>query len=235
MQGTAAASAAAAKRATAEASAADARDSWNLDELLLLGCLADIVFYAWATYDSDPAYQRYLTSLVVFGSMLAGRVTARVVARLRAKVALRALAAFAAVMTAVNAAAFGYAVTSPRSDNGIAELASSLEVRGLTVGIGAYWNSSITTVTSGGRVVIRPVATDASGQIARFSRQSTADWYRGVRFQFLAYDTSQPWYSVNQTTAESQFGQPSTTYQVGTFRVLVWNSGITISPTTLGG
>jgi hypothetical protein len=108
------------------------------------------------------------------------------------------------------------------------DLATFLQAKGLTNGLGTYWPASMTTVASSGAVAVRPVVANG-GKIVRYDRQSTSDWYADQEFQFLVFDTANPWGGVDEKSATATFGPPQASYRVGPYEVLTWGTPITIS------
>jgi len=208
----------------------DTAHSWRLDDLLLLACLADLALFVVISISDSRAYARYLTAAVIFGVILAGRLVGRLVAaadspRPRLAGAIVGVAAISAF-----AASFALNVTSPRPYREYVQLGRFLEAHQLHNGIGDYWSASSTTVATNDLVKVRPVATDPSGRVVRYQKQSAASWYAGQPFEFLVFDTAKPWGGVNLDTATATFGPPIHTYPVGTYQVLVWSPPLSVSP-----
>jgi hypothetical protein len=203
--------------------------SWRIDDLLALACVADLVFYAYAAQTSDYAYLRYLTPFAVFGSVLAGRTVGRLAERLHPGGLRRGLAIAGVVLIGVFGVSFVISSTQPVKPVTGADLAVFLSERGLTNGIGTYWPASMTTVASDGEVAVRPVTT-SNGKIIRYDRQSTRDWYANQDFQFLVFDTANPWGGVDEKSATATFGTPDNSYRIGSYEVLTWSTPITVSP-----
>jgi hypothetical protein len=109
-------------------------------------------------------------------------------------------------------------------------LGNFLETHHLTSGVGDYWSSSLVTVVTGGKVAVRPVFPNRESLLVRYGRQSNASWYKDVRFTFLVFDLNRPWGNVNATTGMDTFGRPSQRFSVGSYVVLVWSKGFTVSP-----
>jgi len=200
--------------------------AWRLDDLLVMALLADILVFVVLTSSNDPQFMRYLTAAVIFGAVLAGRMMGRlasaVVSARRRRVG-RAL--FVTVLVAL-LVALGFNVTSPAPARPYTQLGQFLEAHHLRHGMGDYWSASVTTVTTGDSVMIRPVITTPEGKVVRYQRQSTSSWYMDQPFAFLVYDTSRPWGGVDSATASATFGPVAHTYAVGTYRVLVWGRSV---------
>lgn len=210
--------------------ASDSPGSWRLDDLLLIGFFGDLVTFVVLSPTSNSNYVRYLTPGVIFGAILAGRMIGRVASSLR-QTWMRRLALTAASCVVF---AFGFEVASyveaPAPAQAVEQLTAFLEQHDLTLGIGDYWSSSLVTVKSAGAVAVRPVTNNNAGILHRYDRQSTTSWYAGQSFQFFVYDAARPFRKVNSTTASATFGAPTKTYDVGTYRVLVWSHPLSLSP-----
>lgn len=138
--------------------------------------------------------------------------------RTRATVAGTIAAAAAAAVCLVT----GTGLFQPPVSDPTQVLAGWLEAHGLKYGLSDYWFGSPVTVYSGGRVEVRPVLPASSGFVAN-PWGSKRQWYEAsahdARF-VVTQDT--PASSLTSVQTESWFGQPSATYQVDGFTVLVY-------------
>lgn len=209
--------------------AGDDSEQWRLDDLLVIAFVADLVVFVLLTYGDDPGFLRYLTAAVIFGAVLAGRLTGRLVAAVRSGRVLRAGAVLGAATLAMLGADVGYSIAAPSPSRPFAQLGRFLHSHDLRQGVGDYWSASITTVSSAGSVTLRPVIANLDGRLVRYQRQSAATWYAHKSFQFLVYDTARPWGGVNAASASATFGPVERTYVVGTYRVLVWSHPVSVS------
>jgi hypothetical protein len=205
-------------------------DSWRLDDLLVIAFVSDLGVFSVLTTSNDPEFMRYLTAAVIFGAVLTGRLMGRLAASIDSKRFLRLGAALGLLVTGAFAAALGFTVTAPAPSRTFTALGQFLEAHHLRSGIGDYWSASITTVATRGSVTLRPVITNPGGEIVRYERQSTSNWYVDQTFAFLVYDTARPWGGVDSATAAATFGPISHTYPVGSYRVLVWTHPLSVSP-----
>ncbi|HTZ09309.1 MAG TPA: hypothetical protein VMB72_09570 [Acidimicrobiales bacterium] len=213
--------------AAAEAGAAPGRGGVRVEDLLVIAVAVDLVLFVFLTYSDDENFSRYLTAGVVFGSILAGRGAARLVRRLGPGAPRRLLAVAGVVVVAAFAAEVGIQVTGPQPGRPYQALGTFLQARHLDRGVGDYWSASIVSVQTSDTVTVRPVIADGAGRLHRYARQSADPWY-GRRFQFLVYDTAQPWGGVDAISARASFGPPLHTYVVGTYRVLVWRHTLSV-------
>ena len=71
-----------------------------------------------------------------------------------------------------------YQADTPAAPNPFAQLESFLEANNLTYGIGGYWNASIITVDTGGKVTIRAVTPAC---LQPYQWESKNDWYNPTK------------------------------------------------------
>ena len=207
----------------------DPTEQWRLDDLLVLAFVADLVVFVVFTTGNDANYSRYLTAGVVFGSILAGRALGHLLETAKSSWIRRAIGVLGLGVLAAFATGIGFNLTSAVPTAPYEALGQFLESHHLDRGIGDYWSASITTVATSGSVAVRPVVADPANRLVRYERQSTATWYEGQSFQFLVYDTALPWGGVSSTSAAATFGPVFHTYDVGTYRVLVWGHRLSVS------
>ncbi|MCW6009212.1 hypothetical protein K1W54_32415 [Micromonospora sp. CPCC 205371] len=101
------------------------------------------------------------------------------------------------------------------------DVARWLDDRGLSYGIGEYWNANNVTVLTGGRVQVAPVV--AGPPIASYRWESKEDWYDPAKHdaRFFVVDTRNP-SSRTEATARSQFGDPVERHEFNGAVVLVY-------------
>ena len=204
------------------------REEHRVDDFLVLGFIADIGFFAFASQSGNLEFVKYLTPGVVFAAVLVGRRAGGLVPVLQARGALRVCAVASLSICVAFAVDFGLQFGRPSPPRPAYALAQFLRAHDLRNGVGDYWSSSLVTVEADDHVTVRPVTT-LSGKIVQFDRQLDTDWYRGESLSFLVYDTARPWHDVNAASAVATFGKPSQVFSVDTYRVLTWRSGIRIT------
>lgn len=202
---------------------------WRIDDMLVIACLTSVATFVVLTTATGQAFTRYLTASVIFGAVLAGRVVADWWSRTTVAWFQRAAAVVGVAAILAFVAGDGFVLSVPERGQPVAGLASWLAAHQLTDGVGDYWSASITTVQSRGLVTVRPVMATADNQIVRYPRESEARWYEGQRFQFLVFNASSIWISVDSTSAAATWGAPAHTYAVGSYRVLVWPQPISVA------
>lgn len=209
--------------------------SWCLDDLLVFAFFGALVVFLVLAQNADTPSARYLTAAVIFGSILAGRLIARLMLGLlrsgpkvrRWGLKFGCIMAIAVVGILATGVAFNLA--NPTPFQRYSQVGALLERHGLHEGIGDYWSSSIVTVETGGSVEVRPVTRDPDGRLVRYVRESTSDWYAGKQFTFLVYNTLYPFGAVDTATAVATFGRPTWHYRVDHIEVLVWRHPFTLS------
>jgi len=201
----------------------------NLDDLLAIAFVCDLVAYTLFSTFTYVDFARYLLPGLVFISVLAARMAVRIVRRGR-RVNHVGLAVLGVAALASCATDFIANSTGPVASQKARALSAFLLSKNLHAGVGDYWSSSIVTVDSHDSVEVRPVdLSTTSGTLTRYTLQSAASWYSGTTFQFFVYDTANVWHNVTAPAAEKTFGPPSRTYDVGTYRVLVYANGVHIA------
>jgi hypothetical protein len=204
-----------------------ASGTW-FEDVLLFAFLGGCATYVSLSLVSSTVYDRYLTSVVIFGSILGARLVGRVSEHTRTSRSKALLVTVASLVAVGYFATFAGSLTTPQPVQPSTALVVYLEQHGLTRGIGDYWSSSIATVESSDAVTIRPVTTEpGTGYLGRYMRQTTSSWYR-VSFEFFVYNTALPWNSVDMQTAAASFGPPIHVALVGTYRVLSWGHEISV-------
>jgi hypothetical protein len=209
--------------------------SWRLDDLLVFAFFGDLVVFLALADNADPPSARYLTAGVIFGSILAGRLIARLTVRLlRSGPKLRRWGpklgcVLATAVVGVLATGVAFNLAHPSPNHPYERVGAFLEQHGLHEGIGDYWSSSIVTVETDGSVEVRPVTRNPHGQLVRYARESSSDWYTGQQFTFLVYNPAYPFGNVDTATAVATFGQPRSRYHVAGIEVLVWRHPFTLS------
>jgi hypothetical protein len=209
-------------------------ESGFLDDVLVIAFFGDCATFVVLASTSTLAFGRYLTAGAIFGTVLAGRLVARLTARLEAVHGARAyrvaIPAAGLAVAAAYGAGLGYNLAQPAPVNGASALGQFLAARHLHNGVGDYWSAAITTVITDGNVVIRPVIQRPSdGDLVRYGRNSTQSWYAGQHFQFLVFNGALPWGGVDAASASRTFGPAAHTYRVGTYYVLTYARPFTVS------
>jgi hypothetical protein len=220
--------------------------SWPdlISQVLLVAMVLNVVVYVPSTLaNATDLNAREFAVVLPFGAVLAGRVLARVSARVSAQSpaargesgigwlrGARWRAGLASALAVGYLASLGYAVAQPSVPPANAQLAAFLAEHHLTNGISGYWLSSIVTVGSDGAVTIRAV----QPSLRPYLWESKGSWYdpASQRATFLVTENGTDYFSHWKPSASAlaALGPPARTYHVGPYTVLVWNKNLLSSP-----
>jgi len=165
-----------------------------------------------------PVGTREVAAVLPCGAVLAARacVPARITGTVQAGLAVTATAHAALVP-------LGAAATQPPLTPATAPLGAWLEAHGLTYGIAGYWDASVVTLQSGGKVQIRAV--DIRKNILVPGWETNYLWYNAyrhdARFVVADHDGRYP-----AAAFERHFGRPVATYRVASWLVLVYRTNL---------
>ena len=109
-------------------------------------------------------------------------------------------------------------------------LAAFLESNGLTEGYSDFWNSSHTTVASGGRVTVRAIRgrVPELGHPDHLEMQNwfcKTEWYLPETFNFIVFD-GKDYLHVSEDVVTALLGSPDRILDNGEYRVYVYDSRI---------
>jgi hypothetical protein len=193
----------------------------RVTQLLLAVIVINVAAYVLSTQAVDIRSVRYLVPAICAGAALAGRLSPELLVnqRLRAAAALVCVAYVALLFAGLRAAP----AVQPE-----AELTAWLSSRGLTYGLGSYWDGASATVTSQDRVRVRAV-TATNGRLHPYRWVVDRSWYdpgrSGNDARFVVIDPT-AYGQVTTATATATFGQPAEVHHVGQYTVLVWQRNL---------
>jgi hypothetical protein len=212
--------------------------SWPdlVSQVLLLAIVLNVLVYIPSTLaDATDLNAREFAVVLPFGAVLAGRVLAEPLTRLRGGGVdvlgwlrgRRWRAGLASALAAGYLASLGYAAAQPSVPPANAQLATFLAEHHLTNGISGYWQSSIVTVGSAGAVAVRAV----QPSLRPYLWEAKGSWY-DQRATFLVTENQAGYFNHFQPSASAlaALGPPARTYHVGPYTVLVWNKNLLSSP-----
>ena len=198
------------------------RDRDLVAQLLVTGVAINLAVYVLSTKANVVTQTREIAAVLPFCAALAGRLLA---GRLQAA----RLVPLLLVVLLGYLAGLARDISQPPVAAQNQQIASWLAARHLHTGLSGYWESNVVTLTSGDRVQIRTVAL-SGGRLVPSTLESKADWYDPDRntanFVVLFPGVAgYPGFTQEQAVLAT-FGKPARTYQVGPYRVLVWNSNL---------
>jgi hypothetical protein len=177
-------------------------------QLLAAGAVVALAAYALGTRASDLLSARDISAVLPFGAALAGRLLPPKLARARLMPAM-------GLLLACYLFSLGRIVTLPPAQASDADLAHWLAGHHLTYGLAGYWNSNITTLDTGGQVVLRSVLADGS-HIAGDYWEVKSGWYSPKRSNanFIVLVPGPPGFKRYPTVSSvrATFGQPLRIY-----------------------
>jgi hypothetical protein len=213
-----------------------------VSQALLAGIVITVAAFVVTPRVYGTASAREIAPVLPFAAALAGRQLARHLVACcpaggrhdprAARLARRAARLALGLILAGYLAGLGLALTAPAAPPQAAGLTAWLERHPLGTGLSGYWESSVVTLTSGGRVAVRPV-TVSGGRVVPVAWQMKASWYDPARasadFVVLFPGTDgYPGFEQRQAVLAT-FGPPADTYRVGRSTVLYWHRNLLAS------
>jgi hypothetical protein len=204
------------------------READLISQLLLAGIVVNFAVFAVSTYVYDLAAAREIAPLLPFSAALAARQLGPALAgagRGARRIAVPALG----LILAGYLAGFGLELTTPSAPPQAAALTSWLSSHPIGAGLSGYWAASVVTLSSGGRVAVRPVIVN-DGRVAPDSAGIEDEWFDPARStaDFVVLFPGSPGYPgfTERGAVLATFGKPARTYQVGIYTILWWNRNL---------
>ncbi|HEX6524948.1 MAG TPA: hypothetical protein VF070_33830 [Streptosporangiaceae bacterium] len=188
----------------------------RVNQALVAGTVFILVAGTFGLYSGAVIGAHDIIPVLPFCAVLAGRLLGPRLAALRLE---PVLAAGLVVMLA----ALGYNDIQPKAAPPSTQLAGWLEAHHLTMGLGGYWESNITTLDSGGRV--RVVSTVNNGTTAQ-AYESSAEWFNPARYQanfIVSYSRSTDPSPVKPSVVRAWYGTPAHVYHFEDYTIMVYD------------
>ncbi len=190
------------------------RQAGLIAALLLAGILVNLAAFLVWTDVTSLSTTREIVAVLPFGAVLAARLLAD---RLAAARLLPVLGAVGCGYLASLGVLLAHAPVAPQAQ----PLTSWLEAHHLRYGLGNSALGSVVTVSSGGRVALRPLRVDG-GRLAAGQWEAQQSWFdpgqHDATFAVLVGTPPSPPVADLRTA----FGPPAAVNQVGRYTVLVW-------------
>jgi hypothetical protein len=208
------------------------READFVNQLLLAGIVINFVGFVVTTHVFFVASAREIAPALPFAAVLAGRELGPYLGalrpgagRLRAPRYRRVAAGALGLVLAGYLAGLGLELTAPTAPPQDAQLTAWLESHPIGTGLASYWEANVVTVTSGGRVAVRPVST-IGNQILPSVGLIKDEWFDPARsrvdFVVLFPGISgYPGFTDRQLVVVT-FGEPARIYRVGQYTILWW-------------
>jgi hypothetical protein len=214
------------------------RDRDLVTALLVVGLLINLGGFLLSKHLVNILSTREIAPVLPLGAVLAGRLlSARLLsARLLGARLLGARLAVVRLMPLLLVVLLGYVAIlgqdafRPAAPAPEQRLADWLVAHHFHDGLAPYWQASVTTLSSRGRVQVSP----ACGNARRFTGgrwESQDSWYDPARGYANFIVTGKPAACDRGTAAEatSVFGPPARTYRVAGYTILVWDKNLLTS------
>jgi hypothetical protein len=193
-----------------------------LPGVLAAGIILNVAVYVPSMIPGTLFDTREIAAVLPFGAVLAGRMLGGPLRRAR-------LVPVLAIAGACYVIALGYGVAQPQASNPEQALTGWLEAHHLYAGLGTYTEDNVTTLDSGGRVLLVTVSW-------QYDLHNVPRWYQST----LAWDDAATHYAnfVVSGTADgvadliprreilALAGPPAQTYHFQAFTIMVWNKNL---------
>ena len=201
------------------------RRFFSLDDLLVqvlvVAIFVNLAAYVISSLPVTIFDTREIAQVLPFGAVLAGRLLAGEAVKAR-------LAPAGAVALACYAAALGFAAVQPAAPARNQALADWLVAHHLDTGLGVYTEDNVTTLDSGGRLLLITPSWERTGVRPR-AYQSEASW-ADPRLHYANFVVNTaidgPRSDIPYRYLLAAFGPPAQTYHVGPFVIMVWHKNL---------
>ena len=164
---------------------------------------------------------REIAAVLPLGAVLAGRLLAGPVLRVRLRPVL-------AVVAAGYLAALGYAAAQPSVPPMNQPLAAWLVAHRFSHGLGGYWQAGSTTLDAGARVSVSSVGRSGGRLVPGHWETSTLDYDPSRQYADFVVVQDSGTYATRwlRAAAERAFGPPEQTYVVGRYTIMKWHDNL---------
>jgi hypothetical protein len=205
------------------------READVVDQLLVAGIVVNFVGFVVTTHVFFVASAREIAPVLPFAAVLAGRQLGpyfgAAALRYRPRGYRRVAAGVLGLVLAGYLAGLGLELTAPAAPPQDAQLTAWLESHPIGTGLASYWEANVVTVTSGGRVAVRPMSI-VGDQILPSVGQIKDEWFNPARSRvdFVVLFPGISGYPgfTDRRLVVATFGKPSRVYQVGRYTILWW-------------
>ena len=198
------------------------------NQLLLAGIAVNFAVFVVSTYVYDLAAAREMAPMLPLSAALAARELGPALAGARRGARRIAIPALSLILAGY-LAGFGLELTTASAPPQAAPLTSWLLSHPIGTGLSGYWAASVVTLTSGGRVTVRPV-TVTGGRVAPYNAEVKDEWFDPARStaDFVVLFPSSPGYLgfTDRGAVLATFGKPARTYRVGIYTILWWHRNL---------
>ncbi len=201
----------------------------RVSQVLVAAIAVNVAVFAVTNRADAASSAREIAPVLPFAAALAGRVLGERVLYGQVQggrvLAGRLLRPAVGVIAAGYLAGLGAELTTPAALPQAAPLTAWLERHHLGTGLSGYWEASVVTLTSGGRVAVRPVAV-AAGRVTPNAGEVRADWFSpsAAAAHYVVLFPGIPGYPgfTDRPAVLAAFGPPARVYRAGAYTVWYW-------------
>jgi hypothetical protein len=202
------------------------RDTDLVSQLLLAGIVLSVGAYLVSVRGETVLFAHDIAPVLPLAAALAGR---QLGGRLLAIRLRRVLLPTLTVVLCGYLAGLVFEISQQSVPAQNQQLTSWLEAHHLRDGLSGYWGANIVTLTSGGRVSVRPIQV-RSGQVAHKFTLVKATWFdpsqATANFVVLFPGTCTYPGLTDRAGIIAAFGEPAQTYHVGSYTILLWHKNL---------
>ena len=199
-----------------------------LVQVLVVAIVVNLAAYVISSLPVSIFDTREIAQVLPFGAVLAGRLLAGDAVRARLRPMAVAVAAAVALALTCYAVALGFAAAQPAAPARNQVLADWLVAHHFDTGLGVYTEDNVTTLESGGRLLLITPSWERTGAAPR-AYQSEASWADPrLHYANFVVNTSVdgPRSDIPYRDLLAAFGRPAATYRVGPFVIMVWHKNL---------
>jgi hypothetical protein len=198
------------------------RDLGFVDQILLTAVALNLASYVFSTQAGSIDSTREIAIVLPLSAVLAARMLADRV------LAIRFAPAVLLVVLAGYVGGLGYELVQPSAPPETQQFTSWLAAHHLDSGLSGYWQANVVTLTSGDRILVRPL-TVKGARVVSYEWNSAASWYNphvaSANFVVLLPVVGRGGYAARKYVVAT-FGEPVHTYRVGSSLILVWHKNL---------
>ncbi len=192
-------------------------------QIMIVAILMNLLEYLFGSVAIDRTTVRYLVPSLLFGIIL---ITSFVNENpyVQRKPILLFFSCFVLIVSSFPPISFSRPLARTN------KLSSFLLDHHLEYGYAGYWNASIITVHTQGKVSVRPVIAENGWVIQPYHWLSEDSWYQNsARFIIIDKDNS---FNISYRSGTNTFGTPDIIYTLDDYTIFVWNRNISSSFST---
>lgn len=193
----------------------------RVNQILAVAICVNCVAFVASTLPTDLLSARQVSVVLPLGAALAGRVMGPRLEKLQKFRPQPVLAGILVLFVGV----FAWHALQPPRPEPKREMVAWLESRGLTHGLGSYWNANDLTLMAQNRIIVAPII--GADFIKAYRWESKVEWYDPAKHQarFIIIDVKRPAFGSVETAVQ-KFGPPVETRTFEQFAILIYDKNL---------